>query len=302
MTDRIYDGVLDLVGRTPLVRLLRIKPESGAEICAKLESRNPAGSVKDRTALGMVLAAEKAGLLKEGSTIIEATSGNTGISLAMIAAVRGYRCVIVLPEDMSVARRHILKSYGVEVILTTANDGMAGAVERAEQILRDTEGGFMPAQFENPANPDIHEATTAEEIWEATGGQVDAFVTGVGTGGTLTGVARVLRARKDDCRIVAVEPRASSVLSGGKPGLHGIQGLGAGFVPRVLDTTLYDEVITVADLAAERMVKRLAREEGLLVGPSAGANVHAALELARRMKPGQRVVTVLCDSGERYMC
>lgn len=302
MTDRIYDGVLDLVGRTPLVRLLRIRPESGAEICAKLESRNPAGSVKDRPALGMVLAAEAAGLLREGSTIIEATSGNTGISLAMIAAVRGYRCVIVLPEDMSVARRHILKSYGVEVVLTNANDGMAGAVERAEQILRETPGGFMPAQFENQANPEIHEKTTAEEIWSATGGQIDAFVTGVGTGGTLTGVARVLRARKDDCRIVAVEPKASAVLSGGKPGLHGIQGLGAGFVPRVLDTSLFDEVITVADLAAERMVKRLAREEGLLVGPSAGANVHAALELARRMKPGQRVVTVLCDSGERYMC
>jgi len=302
MTDRIYDGVLDLVGKTPLVRLLRIRPESGAEICAKLESRNPAGSVKDRPALGMVLAAEEKGLLKEGATIIEATSGNTGISLAMIAAVRGYRCVIVLPEDMSVARRHVLKSYGAEVILTQAHEGMAGAVERAEQILRDTPGGFMPAQFENPANPDIHETTTAEEIWEATAGQIDAFVTGVGTGGTLTGVARVLRARKDDCRIVAVEPRASAVLSGGKPGLHGIQGLGAGFVPRVLDTTLYDEVITVADLAAERMVKRLAREEGLLVGPSAGANVHAALEVARRMKSGQRVVTVLCDSGERYMC
>lgn len=302
MTDRIYDGVLDLVGKTPLVRLLRIRPESGAEICAKLESRNPAGSVKDRPAYGMILAAEKAGLVKEGATLVEATSGNTGISLAMIAAVRGYRCIIVLPEDMSVARRHILKAYGAEVVLTQAHEGMAGAVERAERIVRETPGAFMAAQFENAANPDTHEHTTAEEIWEATGGQVDAFVAGVGTGGTLTGVARVLRTRKDDCRIVAVEPRASAVLSGGKPGLHGIQGLGAGFVPPVLDTALFDEVITVADLAAERMVRRLAREEGLLVGPSAGANVHAALEVARRLKPGQRVVTILCDGGERYMC
>lgn len=302
MTDRIYDGVLELVGRTPLVRLLRIRPENGAEICAKLESRNPAGSVKDRPALGMVLEAERLGLVKEGATLVEATSGNTGISLAMIAAVRGYRCVIVLPEDMSVARRHILKAYGAEVILTAAHEGMAGAVERAERIVKETPGAFMPGQFENAANPDMHERTTAEEIWSATGGEIDAFVTGVGTGGTLTGVARVLRARKDDCRIVAVEPRASAVLSGGKPGLHGIQGLGAGFVPPVLDTSAFDEVITVADLAAERMVRRLAREEGLLIGPSSGANVHAALEVARRMKPGQRVVTILCDGGERYMC
>lgn len=302
MTDRIFDGVLGLVGKTPLVRLLRIKAEGGAEICAKLESNNPAGSVKDRPALGMILAAEREGRVKEGATLVEATSGNTGISLAMIAAVRGYRCIIVLPEDMSLARRHILKAYGAEVVLTPAVEGMAGAVERAERIVADTPGAFMSAQFENPANPDIHERTTAEEIWADTGGEIDAFVTGVGTGGTLTGVGRVLRARKDDCRIVAVEPRASAVLSGGKPGLHGIQGLGAGFVPRVLDTAIYDEVITVADLAAERMVRRLAREEGLLVGPSAGANVHAALEIARRMKPGQRVVTILCDGGERYMC
>lgn len=250
----------------------------------------------------MVLAAEKAGLVKEGATLVEATSGNTGISLAMIAAVRGYRCIIILPEDMSLARRHILKGYGAEVVLTPAVDGMAGAVERAERIVRETPGAFMAAQFENVANPDTHEQTTAEEIWTATGGQIDAFVAGVGTGGTLTGVGRVLRARKDDCRIVAVEPRASAVLSGGKPGLHGIQGLGAGFVPRVLDTGIFDEVITVADLAAERMVRRLAREEGMLVGPSAGANVHAALEVAKRLKPGQRVVTILCDSGERYMC
>jgi cysteine synthase A len=302
MTDRIYDGALDLIGRTPLVRLARIAGEGGAEICGKLESNNVAGSVKDRPALSMVLAAEADGKLAPGSTIVEATSGNTGISLAMICAVRGYRCVIVMPEDMSEARRHLLKSYGAEVVLTAAEDGMAGAVEQAERVLNTTSGALMCGQFENPANPDVHSKTTAEEIWQVTGGEVDAFVAGVGTGGTLTGVGRVLKQRNPDARVVAVEPRASAVLSGGKPGLHGIQGLGAGFVPQVLDTDLIDEIITVTDLAAERMTKRLAREEGLLLGPSAGANVHAALEVSRKMKPGQRVVTILCDGGERYLC
>jgi len=302
MTDRIYDGALDLIGRTPLVRLARISGEKGAEICGKLESSNVAGSVKDRPALSMVLAAEAEGKLGRGSTVVEATSGNTGISLAMICAVRGYRCVIVMPEDMSVARRHLLKAYGAEVVLTGAEDGMAGAVEQAERVLATTPGAMMCGQFENPANPDIHAKTTAEEIWEATGGEVDAFVAGVGTGGTLTGVGRVFRKRNPEIRLVAVEPRASAVLSGGKPGLHGIQGLGAGFIPGVLDTELIDDVIAVTDLAADRMTKRLAAEEGLLLGPSAGANVHAALEVARRMKPGQRVVTILCDGGERYLC
>ena len=302
MTERIYDGALDLIGHTPLVRLKHIAGEKGAEICGKLESNNVAGSVKDRPALSMVLAAEQSGELGPGSTIVEATSGNTGISLAMICAMRGYRCVIVMPEDMSEARRHILKSYGADVILTPAGDGMAGAVEQAEQLLKTTPGSMMCGQFDNPANPDIHESTTAEEIWEATGGEVDAFVVGVGTGGTLTGVGRVFKKRNPAIRIIAVEPRASSVLSGGKPGLHGIQGLGAGFVPQVLDTDLIDEVITVTDLAAERMTKRLAREEGLLLGPSSGANVHAALEVSRRMQSGQRVVTILCDGGERYLC
>jgi cysteine synthase A len=302
MTDRIYDGALDLIGRTPLVRLARLASEEGAEVCGKLESNNIAGSVKDRPALSMILAAEEAGELRPGSTIVEATSGNTGISLAMICAVRGYRCVIVMPEDMSEARRHLLKSYGAEVVLTGAEDGMAGAVEQAERLLNTTPGALMCGQFENPANPDAHSKTTAEEIWEVTGGEVDAFVAGVGTGGTLTGVGRVLKARNPEVRLVAVEPRASAVLSGGKPGLHGIQGLGAGFVPEVLDTELIDDVITVTDLAAERMTKRLAREEGLLLGPSAGANVHAALDVAKKMKPGQRVVTILCDGGERYLC
>jgi cysteine synthase A len=302
MTDRIYDGALDLIGHTPLVRLARISGEDGAEICGKLESNNVAGSVKDRPALSMILAAEASGQLTPDATVVEATSGNTGISLAMICAVRGYRCVIVMPEDMSEARRHLLKAYGAEVVLTGAEDGMAGAVEQAERILRSTPSAMMCGQFENPANPEIHSKTTAEEIWRATGGEVDAFVAGVGTGGTLTGVGRVFRERNPDIRLIAVEPRASAVLSGGKPGLHGIQGLGAGFIPEVLDTELIDDIITVTDLAADRMTKRLAREEGLLLGPSAGANVHAALEVARRMERGQRVVTILCDGGERYLC
>jgi cysteine synthase len=301
LDDRIYDGVLDLVGRTPLVRLPRISPKRGAEICAKLERNNPAGSVKDRPALAMMLAAESGGQLREGATIVEATSGNTGISLAAIAAVKGYRCVLVMPEDMSTARRQILRAYGAELVLTPAQEGMAGAVERAERILEETDGAFMPSQFLNPANPQSHSETTAEEIWRAAHGEVDAFVTGVGTGGTITGVGRVLKARNPDLRIVAIEPRASAVLSGGRPGLHGIQGLGAGFVPDVLDRSLLDEVITVTDLAADRMVRRLAREEGLLLGPSSGANVHGALEVAKRMRKGQRVVTILADGGERYL-
>ncbi|HBQ16115.1 MAG TPA: cysteine synthase A [Myxococcales bacterium] len=302
MDDRIYDGVLDLVGRTPLIRLKKLSPKRGAEICGKLERNNPAGSVKDRPALFMIEAAEDAGQLREGSTLIEATSGNTGISLAAMSAVKGYRCVLVMPEDMSVSRRQILKSYGAEVILTPSMEGMAGAVERANRLLEETDGAFMPSQFDNPANPRSHEATTAEEIWKACGGEVDAFVAGVGTGGTVTGVGKVLKERNPEVKIVAVEPRASAVLSGGKPGLHGIQGLGAGFVPGVLDRALIDEILTVTDLAADRMTRRLAKEEGLLVGPSAGANVHAAQELAKRMKPGQRVVTILCDGGERYLC
>jgi cysteine synthase A len=271
-------------------------------VCAKLERQNPAGSVKDRPALEMILDAEKAGKIREGATIVEATSGNTGISLAMIAAVRGYRCVLVMPEDMSVARRQILRAYGADVVLTPAQEGMAGAVERAERILRETENSIMPRQFQNPANPASHERTTAEEIWKASGGQLDTFVAGVGTGGTITGVGRVLKKRLPELRIVAVEPRGSAVLSGCKAGLHGIQGLGAGFVPEVLDRSLVDEVMTVTDLAADRMTRRLAREEGLLLGPSSGANVHAAIEIARRMRAGQRVVTILCDGGERYLC
>jgi len=301
LDDRIYDGITELIGRTPLIRLRALSPKGGAEVVAKLESAGPGGSVKDRAALAMIDAAEAEGKLAPGATIVEATSGNTGISLAMIAAVRGYRCVLVMPEDMSLARRLILRAYGAEVVLTPAQEGMGGAVERATQIRKETDA-FMPRQFENPANPEAHARTTAEEIWRATGGAVDAFVAGVGTGGTLTGVGRVLRARRPGVRIVAVEPKASAVLSGGAPGLHGIQGLGAGFVPRILDTKIYDEVVAVTDVAADRAMRRLSREEGILAGPSAGANVHAAIEVAKTMQPGQRVVTILCDTGERYLC
>ena len=299
MTEKIYDDVLGLVGGTPLIRLSRLSPEGGAEVLGKLEAVAPGGSVKDRPALAMILAAEKSGELAKGDTLVEATSGNTGISLAMIAAVRGYQCVIVMPSDMSVARRDILKAYGAEVILTDAEEGMAGAVSAAEKLI-DERSAFMPSQFDNPANPDSHAETTAKEIFEDCGGKLDAFVAGVGTGGTITGVARALKPRIPNLRCVAVEPRASSVLSGGRPGLHGIQGLGAGFHPNVLDLELVDDIVTVTDLAADRMMRRLSREEGLLVGPSSGANVHAAREVARRMKPGQRVVTILCDHGERY--
>jgi cysteine synthase A len=297
---RIYDGVFDLVGDTPLVRLRRVVDAEGAEVCAKLESKNPSGSVKDRPARAMLLAAERAGTVGPGSTIVEATSGNTGISLAMLCAVRGYRCVIVMPEDMSTSRQTSLRAYGAEVVLTPAHHGMRGAVEEAERIVAAAERAFMPRQFQNPENPRAHSETSAEEIWAATGGELDALVIGVGTGGTLTGIARALRVKKPSLRVFAVEPRASAVLSGGKPGLHGIQGLGAGFVPAILDRSLIDEIVCVSDPEAERMTTRLAREEGLLVGPSSGANVHAALKVARSMRSQERVVTILCDTGERY--
>lgn len=297
----IYDGVHELIGRTPLIRLRKLSPEGGAEICAKVESQNPSGSVKDRPALAMLEAAEREGQVGAGATLVEATSGNTGISLAMLCAARGYRCVLVMPEDASVARRYLLQAYGAELVLTDAAGGMAAAVRKAEELVAGTRGAFMPRQFENPHNPAAH-AKTAEEIWTDTAGRLDAFVAGVGTGGTLTGVARVLKARRPGLRVIAVEPRASAVLSGGEPGLHGIQGLGAGFIPKVLERPLIDHVFTVTDVAADRTARRLAHEEGLLVGTSAGANVYAAMELAKTLPAGQRVVTILCDSGERYLC
>lgn len=289
-------SILDLIGRTPLVALRRI-PAAGA-VYAKLEAKNPSGSVKDRPALAMIEAAEADGKVGEGSVIVEATSGNTGIALAMIAAVRGYRCVLVMPEDMSVERRRILRAYGAEIVITSAEDGMAGAVAEAERIAARTERVFMPRQFDNPANPSVHERTTARELLDEVP-NLAAFVAGVGTGGTLTGVARVLRKERPEVRIIAVEPAKSAVLSGGAPGLHAIQGLGAGFIPKILDRSLIHEVVTVTDVAADKMTRRLAREEGLLVGPSSGANVHVACEVAA--KTSGPVVTMLCDSGERYL-
>jgi cysteine synthase A len=300
MNARLRDGVFELVGDTPLVRLRHVVEPGGAELWAKLEAKNPSGSVKDRPALAMILAAEQSGVLRKGSTVVEATSGNTGISLAMLSAVRGYRCSLVMPEDMSTARQATLRAYGAELVLTSAQEGMLGAVQEAERIVSRTRHAFMARQFDNPENPRAHERTTAKEIFEGTEGKLDAFVAGVGTGGTLTGVARGLRARGLETRMYAVEPKASAVLSGGKAGLHGIQGLGAGFVPSVLEVALIDEVVTVSDVDAERMTARLSREEGLYVGPSSGANVHAAAKVASRMRSDQRVVTILCDTGERY--
>ncbi|HEY2404878.1 MAG TPA: cysteine synthase A [Polyangiaceae bacterium] len=298
---RVADDVLALIEKTPLVRLARLSPPGGAVVWAKAEFVNPAGSVKDRPALSMILSAEKSNQLKPGATLVEATSGNTGISLAMIAAVRGYRCVLVMPEDMSLERRYILRAYGAEIVLTPASDGMSGAVSRAQRVLAETPGAFMPSQFENEANPKSHELGTALEILEQTGGTLAAFVSGVGTGGTITGVGRTLRKKlAQSVKIVAVEPANSAVLSGKPAGMHGIQGLGAGFVPKILDRSVFDRVLEVTDIAAERMARRLAREEGLLVGPSSGANVHAACEVAAELKSGI-VVTILCDSGERYL-
>jgi cysteine synthase len=298
---RVADDALALIANTPLVRLGRVGPAGGATVWAKAELMNPAGSVKDRPALSMILEAERAGKLAQGATIVEATSGNTGISFAMIAAVRGYRCVLVMPEDMSLERRYILRAYGADIVLTPAADGMTGAVSRARQVMDETPGAFMPSQFTNAANPLAHERGTALEILEQTGGELAAFVSGVGTGGTITGVGRVLRQKLgSSVLIVAVEPAQSAVLSGKPAGMHGIQGLGAGFVPQILERNLLDRVVEVSDVAAERMARRLAREEGLLVGPSSGANVHVACELATELGKGN-IVTVLCDSGERYL-
>lgn len=294
------DSVLDAVGQTPLVRLARIVPPDHASVYAKLEWFNPMGSVKDRVAKGLIEAAEKKGLLKEGSTVVEPTSGNTGIGLAMVCAVKGYRLVLTMPETMSVERRRILKALGAEVVLTPATEGMAGAVEKAKEIMASTPGAYMPQQFENRANPWTHRKTTAKEILKALD-RIDAFVAGVGTGGTLTGVGQALRRRFPDIMIIAVEPQGSPVLSGGAPGPHEIQGIGAGFVPKVLDKDLFDSVITVRKEDAVTTVRRLARLEGMLVGISSGAAAWAAFEVARDLGPGKTVVTVLPDSGERYL-
>ena len=300
---RIVESMTDLVGNTPLVRLSRLSEGTGATILGKLEAANPAGSVKDRIGLAMVEAAEREGLLTPGqSVIVEPTSGNTGIALAFVCAARGYKCILTMPETMSMERRALLKAYGAELVLTPGTEGMRGAIARAQEIADETPHAFVPQQFENAANPDVHARTTAEEIWADTDGSVVIFVAGVGTGGSITGVGHVLKERRPGVQIVAVEPTDSPVLSGGDPAPHRIQGIGAGFVPGVLDTSVYDEIIQVTAEDAFETARNLARDEGVLTGISAGANAWAALQLAKRPEnAGKVIVTIICDTGERYL-
>ncbi len=298
---RVAGSVLELVGGTPMVRLNRIPKAGGAAVLAKVESLNPAGSVKDRIAVAMIDDAERRGVLKPGATVVEPTSGNTGIGLAMVCAVRGYRLILAMPDDMSVERQRLLSRYGAEIHLTPAIEGMTGAVFAAQEICKEHPEYFMPLQFENKANPEAHRRTTALEILEATEERVHAFVAGIGTGGTITGVGEVLKERIPGVRVIGVEPARSPVLSGGHARPHGIQGIGASFVPGVLNRGVLDEIIQVRDEDATATARRLAREEGLLVGISAGANVWAACQVAEKMPADRVVVTVLCDTGERYL-
>jgi len=299
---RIYGNITEIIGHTPLIKLNRLAAGLAAEVVVKLESRNPGGSVKDRISVSMINAAEREGKITPGTTIIEPTSGNTGVGLALVAAARGYRLILTMPDTMSIERRKLLSAYGAQIVLTPGSERMAGAIRKAEDLAQKIPNSFIPQQFENPANPQAHRETTAIEIWDDTDGKVDILVAGVGTGGTITGVTEVLKARKPSVQAIAVEPVNSPVISGGQPGAHGIQGIGAGFVPAVLRRDLLDEIMPIADADAFETTRRLAREEGILAGISAGAAVCAALRVAARPEnAGKLIVVVLPDTGERYL-